>query len=427
MPAPAKKMPRNQKIQPLDWKEASQSPALKGMVSFLDITPEEIRRGQNFPADVPSPVYKPISMDDMSTGYDTSGVVIPSTVDIQSPIDEMPTVDYMSPIGESLSEVVKSTEDASSSVDEVSTGRIVPIRPMPGMVVGEVPTLNRKIIRCRLAQDAHTAAEERLYDVLWADTTPADRTVRIGYAELAARTRLSRKTVGRLLQSLKAKLAIETLDEHRSMDLVPKNYRVYSYKEILDRRREAGMEYVIRMNGIVFVTADGVPLDKPDREGKQGREVTARPDDNPSPVDTSSTGDIRLIAEELNRFWTVDESATVQLLRSCREIRSDASTDEIAFFVREKVALAHGNRSITNPSGFVIATVPQCFAGETFLRFRARRNESLRIAAEEKERQEKESRELNEWFRNQAEAVLADPSSSEAKRRQAQQDLRSLR
>lgn len=413
MQALAKKNPRNNKIQPLDWKEASQSPALKGMVSFLEISQETIHRGANYST---LPTLRPV---DTSSPGDTLSIVHLSLpvdmalpVDIASPMDDPAPMDDMSPMEDT------STGDVSSPIDEVSTGQNVAVRQTPGMVVGEVPTLNRRIIRCRLAQDAHTSAEESLYKVLWEDTTPADRTVRIGYAELASRTRLSRKTVGRLLQSLKAKLAIETLDEHRSMELVPKNYRIYSYKEILDRRREAGMEYVIRMNGILFVTAAGIPLNG---AGKQG---TESPVDDLSPGDNSSTGDIQIISGQLNRFWTVDEGAASQLLRSCRSLRPDATAEEIAFFVQEKVALVHANRSITNPTGFVLATVPQCFAGETFLRFRARRNENLRIAAEEAERQGREVAELKEWFRHRAESVLADPASSAAQRREAEKDLK---
>ena len=43
---------RNRKIEPLNWAEAANSPALKGMMSFLDIKPEEVRSGHF--KDVPS-------------------------------------------------------------------------------------------------------------------------------------------------------------------------------------------------------------------------------------------------------------------------------------------------------------------------------------------------------------------------------------
>ncbi len=43
---PQKPKSRKKQIEPLDWSTMSQSPALKGMVSFLEVTPEDIRRQQ---------------------------------------------------------------------------------------------------------------------------------------------------------------------------------------------------------------------------------------------------------------------------------------------------------------------------------------------------------------------------------------------
>ena len=77
--------------------------------------------------------------------------------------------------------------------------------------------------------------------------------------------------------------------------------------------------------------------------------------------------DLEQVSQALNRYWSVDQAAAVQLLRDCRRVRADARADEIAFFVGEKLELARGNRSITNPTGLVLATVPQSFAGSTFL------------------------------------------------------------
>ena len=45
MAGQAKHTSRNRKIEPLNWAEAANSPALKGMMSFLDIKPEEVRSG----------------------------------------------------------------------------------------------------------------------------------------------------------------------------------------------------------------------------------------------------------------------------------------------------------------------------------------------------------------------------------------------
>src|ERR1700674_5295780 len=45
MPVTPRKRTRRHVIEPLSYTEAAQSPALKGMMSFLDITPETIRKG----------------------------------------------------------------------------------------------------------------------------------------------------------------------------------------------------------------------------------------------------------------------------------------------------------------------------------------------------------------------------------------------
>ena len=38
---------RKHQIEPLSWSEAAQSPALKGMLSFLDVSAADVRNGQN--------------------------------------------------------------------------------------------------------------------------------------------------------------------------------------------------------------------------------------------------------------------------------------------------------------------------------------------------------------------------------------------
>ena len=89
------------------------------------------------------------------------------------------------------------------------------------------------------------------------------RTVRIGYAELANRARMHKANVRLNLASLTAKLAIEQSGDFSSRDMIAKSYRVLSYKEILERRRAAGLEYVIRQKNVIFVTPTGVPIELP--------------------------------------------------------------------------------------------------------------------------------------------------------------------
>jgi hypothetical protein len=68
----------------------------------------------------------------------------------------------------------------------------------------------------------------------------------------------------------------------------------------------------------------------------------------------------------------------------------DARADEIAFFVWEKLELTRNSRTITNPTGLILATVPQCFVGSTFEESRRRLERHSKLEAEEAERKRKQ-------------------------------------
>jgi hypothetical protein len=241
------------------------------------------------------------------------------------------------------------------------------------VVRGSIPSQNRKIRKCRLSQDAHSAGEETLYRILWEEGKPesanplASRTVRIGYAELANRARMHKANVRLNLANLTAKLAIEQSGDFSSRDMIAKSYRVLSYKEILESRRAAGLEYVIRQKNVVFVTATGVPIELPGlpqaKKGKKNSAYDTQPVGDSHPVGEtlpdsealigSENGfdlqaDLVCVSKAMNTYWTVDDAATDQLIRACRKIRPDAQAEEIAFFVREKLELARSNRNIVS-------------------------------------------------------------------------------
>ena len=151
-----------------------------------------------------------------------------------------------------------------------------------GIVIGVVSSQNRKIRKCRLVQDAHSTGEELLYRILWEEAKPdpmnptGSRSLRMGYAELAAKARMHKTNVRLNLANLKAKLAVEVLEEHSSIDLIPRLYRIFSSREILDRREAAGLEYVIRQKNVVFVNPEGTPIPQSTSAGKSKRESTSR-------------------------------------------------------------------------------------------------------------------------------------------------------
>ena len=494
MAGQSKQSSRNRKIEPLNWAETANSPALKGMMSFLDITSEEVRSGhfKDVPQDLVQASEVPdAGLNDASVGVPTHSTaprtqtiieirpkplrVPPTPSSKNTPVEAPAEVYGETPTGsdtsvEGLSDSrtgsYSLTKSDSHSGSDTLTGSVAPpvsVSPTASRVVfGSVPSQNRKIRKCRLSQDGHSAGEEMLYRVLWEEGRPENanplgsRLVRIGYAELANKARLHKANVRLNLASLTAKLAIEQNGDFNSRDMIAKAYRVLSYKEILERRRAAGLEFVIRQKNVVFVTESGDPIPLAGlplkNKSKQRTDGAQLPTKTVYPVSETPTGsdshtvsesqpardtpigcdsltgseyesDLACVSKAFNTFWTVDDVASEQLLRACRKIRPDAEAEEIAFFIVEKLELTRANRSINNPVGLILATVPQSFSGHSFEIFRQRRRESLRLAKEEAVRKAEEDRMMNEWMIKDAKKTLANPSSSEKQRRQAEEVL----
>ena len=464
MAGQTKQTSRNRKIEPLNWAETANSPALKGMMSFLDIKPEEVRSGHF--KDVPDePDSRLAPVGDSLTGSDTPTAPTKTKPATQKAVIEMrpkrsqaaslPTAPEGPPLVDTLpkSELLPISDSLPVS-ESHPVSDTLPVSESPSFtnfILGSVPSQNRKIRKCRLSQDAHSAGEETLYRILWEEGKPSSanplgsRIVRIGYAELANRARMHKANVRLNLANLTAKLAIEQSGDFSSRDMIAKSYRVLSYKEILERRRAAGLEYVIRQKNVLFVTATGVPIALPGlaqaKKGKTKPANNAQAASNTQPVsDTqpmsdslpdsdSLTGsecdfdiqaDLACVSKAMNTYWTVDDAATDQLIRACRKVRPDAKAEEIAFFVREKLDLTRSNRSITNPVGLILATVPQSFSGYSFDTFRQRHQERKRLAEEERLRKEEEDRKLTEWMVRDARQTLANPNATEKRKAEAE-------
>ena len=501
---------RNRKIEPLNWAEAANSPALKGMMSFLDIRPEEVRSGKfkNVPAAVAHtddpvsetprggnslPLEKATKNSPAKPVIEIRPKTPPSTASLPSNPLEVPRAEVLGSTTSSVDNDALPVSDSrighdTPSMRESLTGYDTPAvresrRPI-GIILGSVPSQNRKIRKCRLSQDAHSAGEETLYRILWDEGRPESenplgaRIVRIGYAELANKARMHKANVRLNLSNLIAKLAIEQSGDFNSRDMIAKAYRVLSYKEILERRRAAGLEYVIRQKNVVFVTEYGEPIplsglaqkgrrQKPkhsgdDRENypvsesrtmrdsltgvkpmlgrveESTRGVSVRGTPTMSvtntvsesrPVSVSTIGDasssnvdmdFACVSKALNTYSSVDDAATDQLIRACRKIRPDAQAQEIAFFVLEKLELARSSRAINNPVGLILATVPQSFVGYSFDIFRRRQEENKRLAEEESIRKAEDDRRLKEWIIGEARKTLNNPDSSMERKREAE-------
>jgi hypothetical protein len=311
-----------------------------------------------------------------------------------------------------------------------------------------------KVRRCVLAQDGHSLGEEAIYQALWRTGTPesadpqSSRTNRLGAAEIGFKVNMAKKNVRQKISRLFEKLAIEILEDFGTVNSQARLYRIFSYKQILERRRAAGLEDVLRNKEVVFCNQDGdqivlSPVNVSSSGGNtlirpappKKRRVAPKFTSNPiypevPPQEeklSDDTSDLQIIIDALNRYWPVDQAAAVQLLRDCRRVRPDARADEIAFFVHEKLDLARTNRNITNPTGLIIATVPQSFVGPSLEEFRKRMERHARFAKEEVERRQKEEEDLNVWLlkhRDSLVDLIGDTSRSDEERAEAERQLR---
>jgi hypothetical protein len=117
----------------------------------------------------------------------------------------------------------------------------------------------------RHPSDAHTRAEQHVYERLWEIAQPYDeisRAVTIGFGAMASLVGLSESNARINLRSLLAKLAIEEIGEYNCERSQGRTYRIFNEAEILHRRREAGLRWYMRRTlAVVFVDpATGQPL-----------------------------------------------------------------------------------------------------------------------------------------------------------------------
>jgi hypothetical protein len=305
-----------------------------------------------------------------------------------------------------------------------------------------------------LAQDGHSAGEEILYQALWnsryaRQDSKESRLVTIGWKAMAKLARLTPRNTKRNCQSLVAKLAMEQLSDENSWESIGRTYRLFSYKAILERRRAAGLEWVMRSRGVAFVGAPPPPAPEPPIRILAGRApgrssetiMAARPEPageeagavepvvEPVPVPERDPGVERdtgidtvpvLVVGVLREYLPdVDDDSVVALAAACREKAPDATDAEIGYFVRLKADLMYRMGTIKSPMGFLKTAVPRCFEGESFRQFREAESKRRRSASLEQMAREREM----QRFREEQRAILDNPASPEEDRRFARQFL----
>jgi hypothetical protein len=324
---------------------------------------------------------------------------------------------------------------------------------------------------CRLVQDAHSLGESVLYQVLWSRGVPeteADETrlVSLGWRTMARYCTLNDKGCKRNTAGLISKLAIDVIGAEDIHNRKGRTYRVFSFGEILKRRRAAGFEWVSRDKSRKFVQKDGLsfPDDGQRKEGTAlsyldtvviadtvvdfsashlatvsattiGAVVATTPPLGSSlgiqeEEKPSSSTEVNTIVQALAlQAGMADASAAIRLIRECRKTCPSATTDEIAAVVREKGFAARSRRDVRNLVGFLLATVPIVFDGEGIEIYRRRVTAEMQAAVQAEDERRRNAAEMTAYFtklKKQLCEQLDDPGLSEKKRGELQKRVLEL-
>ena len=439
---------RRKKKEPerINLEEWANAGALEGLLSFLNIAPEKapVNQGSKKVLNLLEerrhlkealPVIDTVSISDRVPDTQTEAGAAPAGPQ-ESIKGRVPVIDTVPVI-----------VSKGAAAEETATDRAA----QPGEPVFRHPKQatgfgNKKLYRCQLAQDGHSHTEEALYQILWRSGRPESEDTRLtimGYGEMAGRVRLSFNNTKNACQRLIAKLALEEVAREISDQRVGKTYRIYSYRAILERRKECGMEWVIRNKGVEFVTPTAAPVSSitgtlPDIDtvsitGRESLSISGRGTGSITGtlLENSSRESIRessssapertALVQALAEYGHPDDDVAGLLLARCRSAVPDCTADEVIHFVHQKGALVRQDRSrkIANAMGFLLTAVPKCFSGESFGQYR---EQERRRREEERVVRERQQAEIEQWRREQ-EAVLADPLASEEDKRFARETL----
>lgn len=298
-------------------------------------------------------------------------------------------------------------------------------------------------------QDGHSLAEQAVYDAMYRAGKPYQgdsRILTIGLRTLAELARMAYSNCKANVRSLVAKRAIEEGEGFSYTD--GRTYVVYSFREILRRRKAAGQTHVIRNRGVAFVDpATGKPLisvggtGAPDSgASKTGASAPGAPasvsgaltsgrSGAPSSLESSapvadphiknrqliknknqeSSSSLAAVVSALRRYIPdVDDEAASELWSRCLENASSAQVAEVVHFIDLKA----GKPGIRMPLGFLLTAVPKCFLGDSYSQFR-----------EERQRANQAGQARDRMF---AAEILRSPDADEEQKQWAREVLNAL-
>lgn len=262
MPSNQRSKRKSKSIEPITFDELRDAAGMSGFVSFLNLPPDE---KTSTPVDTADAVTHPIDIE--TTPVDIAAAIeIPA--DISLAAVDMTGVD--SKTSTSMAEFSGTAEARSvtAAVEATPVDRtphfVTPVvlpRPGTGQILYAPVKGGKNLYRCSTVQEGHSHLEEALYQLLWRTATVVSADVRlsqVSQSDLARHLRITDKNL---------RIALERLVEKRSLEVaaapdfalkIARRYRVFSYSAIIERRRAAGLEWVIRNKGVQFVSAEDV-------------------------------------------------------------------------------------------------------------------------------------------------------------------------
>jgi hypothetical protein len=422
---------RLEKFSPEELNDLLDSPSKRGLEQILrfDLIPNTVTT----PVDTALLDSTPVDTIGLNEGFSLTTPQANRAATVSTPVDTIPAPippKRAYPIRPITSSPERSPVDTTRPVSTpVETVRVVstPAQVFTALPKETEPRLflsrfKKRLFRPLRASDAHTDGEERLYKFMWSQGRPAGEGTRL----VAASMTVLGRALGRddrntrpLVESLIRKLSISIARDQDFHSGLPRQYFVYDYSLIQQRRQQAGLEWALKNKGIQLLTAaDANTLAASEAQLNLADIVSTPVDTTPvdtivltpvetvvstlverpvlTPVESSAlpyrgnkieedrsgtSSSFREVVEALNSEFTfVDDDATRQIVNGCRKIVADATDAEIAHFVRITAKRTRTMKNVSNPIGLLIRQVPQCFEGESFRRYRE--TEKERRAAE---------------------------------------------
>lgn len=375
-------------LEPITVDELLTAPGMSGFVSFLNVPPvDDTPAGSARPASHSSVDSTPVTLTPVTATGVTMDIVEaakPGTEDFPPP-----TVQGLEPRETAVGLTAVSLTGVNLAATSVTPPSVTPVRFPRGTIIR----------RWTDAQDAHTRTEEVLRSYMWLNGTQIsgepDRFLQASILDLAHEAALGESTVRRNLADLKSKLAIH-IEASFGYGQIKTRYRILSFKNLNQKRREAGLLWVIRRTTAVSLLTEealcqeifrltGVNLTAvalaqlqhltpANLTALRAVNVAGMTPVNLSPdpykeVITSndkstSSSDISALANALEHIVrnNVDFNATQRIWTACIERAPDCTLEEIIEQAWSKAALCRSGR-IANPIGFLIEAIPRMFEG----------------------------------------------------------------